>query len=238
MTQRATKKTGRRKKHLVCIFIIAVLLLSVFLYMKQFFPSGQTAGTEHGWNLILVNHDYRIPNDWDIELTELSNGQSVDSRIYPELQQMFDDMRADGIYPVVASGYRSANKQQELMDEKIEELKSQGYSGQEAKKEAKRWVADVGYSEHQTGLAVDINADGVNSTGNQVYEWLAENSWKYGFILRYPQDKEEITGTAYEPWHYRYVGKDAASEIYQRGLCLEEYIEYLKQFPASGAHRR
>ena len=76
----------------------------------------------------------------------------------------------------------------------------------------------------QTGLAVDINADGVNSSGQQVYAWLADNAWKYGFILRYPEDKTEITKTDYEPWHYRYVGKEAAKEIYESGLCLEEYI--------------
>lgn len=154
----------------------------------------------------------------------LSNGQSVDSRIYPDLQQMFDDMRAQGVYPVVASGYRTAEKQQELMDEKIDELKEQGYSNSEAKTEARRWVSVVGYSEHQTGLAVDINADGVNSTGNQVYKWLEKNAWQYGFILRYPSDKEDLTGTAYEPWHYRYVGRNAAEEIYHQGICLEEYI--------------
>ena len=93
-----------------------------------------------------------------------------------------------------------------------------------AKSEAKKWVADVGYSEHQTGLAVDINADGVNSSGQQVYAWLADNAWKYGFILRYPEDKTEITKTDYEPWHYRYVGAESAAKIYESGLCLEEYI--------------
>lgn len=126
--------------------------------------------------------------------------------------------------PVVASGYRTAKKQRELMDDKVDSFLAQGYSRSEAKSEAKKWVADVGYSEHQTGLAVDINADGVNSSGQQVYAWLADNAWKYGFILRYPEDKTEITKTDYEPWHYRYVGKEAAKEIYESGLCLEEYI--------------
>ena len=172
----------------------------------------------------MINQDNKVPQDWDITLTELSNGQSVDSRIYPDLQQMFDDMREQGVYPVVASGYRTAEKQQGLMEEKIDELREQGYSYWEAKKEARRWVSAVGYSEHQTGLAVDINADGANSTGSQVYEWLEKNAWQYGFILRYPSDKEALTGTAYEPWHYRYVGKDAAEEIYHQGICLEEYI--------------
>ena len=139
-------------------------------------------------------------------------------------QQMFVDIRAHEVYPVVASGYRTAKKQRELMDDKVDSFLAQGYSRSEAKTEAKKWVADVGYSEHQTGLAVDINADGVNSSGQQVYAWLADNAWKYGFILRYPEDKTEITKTDYEPWHYRYVGKEAAKEIYESGLCLEEYI--------------
>ena len=137
---------------------------------------------------------------------------------------MFDDMRAQEVYPIVASGYRTAKKQRELMDDKVDSFLAQGYSRSEAKSEAKKWVADVGYSEHQTGLAVDINADGVNSPGQQVYAWLADNAWKYGFILRYPEDKTEITKTDYEPWHYRYVGAESAVKIYESGLCLEEYI--------------
>ena len=75
------------------------------------------------------------------------------------------------------------------------------------------------------GIAVDINADKTRSTNEEVYQWLAENAYKYGFILRYPQGKEDITGGAYEPWHYRYVGKDAAEEIYNDQVCLEEYME-------------
>lgn len=147
------------------MFITCVAKLpTINVLLQEILSPGQSASTEYGWNLILVNDDYKVPKDWDIELTELSNGQSVDSRIYPDLQQMFDDMRAQGVYPVVASGYRTAEKQQELMDEKIDELKEQGYSNSEAKTEARRWVSVVGYSEHQTGLAVDINADGVNST--------------------------------------------------------------------------
>ena len=134
------------------------------------------------------------------------------------------DTRAQEVYPVVASGYRTAKKQRELMDDKVDSFLAQGYSRSEAKSEAKKWVADVGYSEHQTGLAVDINADGVNSSGQQVYTWLADNAWKYGFILRYPEDKTEITKTDYEPWHYRYVGAESAAKIYESGLCLEEYI--------------
>ena len=89
-------------------------------------------------------------------------------------------------------------------------------------------VAVPGTSEHQLGIAVDINADEEKSKPDEVYNWLAENAHKYGFINRYPSDKTEITGIIYEPWHYRYVGRDAAEEIYKSGLCLEEYIETLE----------
>lgn len=92
------------------------------------------------------------------------------------------------------------------------------------KKMASEWVAAPGTSEHQLGIAVDINADKTKSTNDEVYTWLAEHAWEYGFILRYPKDKENVTGTGYEPWHYRYVGKEAAKEIWQEGCCLEEYV--------------
>lgn len=175
--------------------------------------------------LILVNKGNPIPDNYMVDLTELSNGQEVDSRIYQELQAMFDAARADGIYPTVAAGYRTTEKQQRLMDEKIAELRAEGYSQADAKTEAERWVAVPGTSEHQLGLAVDINADGIHSAGYDVYEWLAENAHEYGFILRYPENKEGITGTAYEAWHYRYVGVEAATEIFENELCLEEYLE-------------
>ena len=97
-------------------------------------------------------------------------------------------------------------------------------SQESAQAEALKWVNQVGYSEHQSGLAVDINADGIHSAGYEVYDWLAQNAWQYGFILRYPEDKTDITGTSYEPWHYRYVGVEAAQAITQQGVCLEEYL--------------
>lgn len=174
--------------------------------------------------LMLVNPWNALQDDYTVDLTTLSNGQVIATEIYPDLQQMFDDMRAGEVYPVVASGFRSAEKQQSLMDEKIQSFVDQGYSQEDAEAEAELWVAKVGYSEHQTGLAVDINADGIHSTGQEVYAWLAEHAWEYGFILRFPDGKTDITGIDYEPWHYRYVGKEAAAEIYQQGVTLEEYL--------------
>jgi D-alanyl-D-alanine carboxypeptidase len=186
---------------------------------------GERSGTDEGtWRLILVNRWNRIPDDYEVELTKLTNGQSVDQRIYPALQDMFDAARNDGVYPAVVSGYRTGEKQQHLLDEKIAAYRAEGHSARKATAEAEAWVATPGTSEHQLGIAVDINADEVSSTGDEVYEWLNQNSYQFGFIRRYPADKTEITGVIGEPWHYRYVGVDAATEIYTQGICLEEYL--------------
>ena len=179
------------------------------------------------WNLIVVNRWNELPEDYEVELTELSNGQMVDSRIYPYLQEMFDAARTEDVYPVVREGYRTAEEQQEILDDKIQSYINQGYSQSRAEKTAKEWVALPGTSEHQLGIAADINADKSKCSNEEVYAWLAENAYKYGFVLRYPPGKQEITGTSYEPWHYRYVGEEAAKEIYERGICLEEYFKQM-----------
>lgn len=219
------------RRFLSILLPTVVLLLVCLGAFRTLFPnsSGHNKGafsslTDLPWNLVLVNQTHAIPDDWSSDLTTLANGTQVDSRIYPQLQQMFDDMRAASIYPEVASGYRSAEKQQSLMNEKIEEFMEQGESRAQAEQDAQLWVNPVGYSEHQTGLAVDINADGIHSTGTQVYSRLSVHAWEYGFILRYPEGKTALTGTDYEPWHYRYVGKDAAKAIHDQGICLEEYL--------------
>lgn len=139
---------------------------------------------------------------------------------------MFDACRADGLYPLVWSSYRDTSEQQRMMEEKVDTFLAQGMSQREAEKEAKLWVAEPGYSEHELGLAVDINSESEELCASwDVYAWLQEHCWEYGFILRYPEDKTEITGIDYEPWHFRYVGKEAAREIMESGICLEEYIE-------------
>lgn len=186
------------------------------------------ANERNGWNLILVNRNHSIPNDYEMELTELSNGEKVDSRIYPYLQEMFNAARAQGYGLFVAAGYREQEEQKRLLDEKIEAYEAEGYSKSEAKELAEQWVAVLGTSEHQLGIAVDINADTDQSSSDEVYDWLAQNAYQYGFIKRYPSDKTDITGVINEPWHYRYVGREAAWEIYSQGICLEEYIDILE----------
>lgn len=205
--------------------IIFILLVSVNVIGTIILCScGSTHNSELPWNLILVNSKNSIPKNYEVTLTELSNGNMVDERIYPELQQMFDSARSAGISPMVSEAYRTSEEQQAIMNEKIQEFIEDGYSKRKAKKLAKNWVAAPGTSEHELGLALDINSDGSLSSDTEVYSWLAENTYKYGFILRYPQGKENITGIDYEPWHYRYVGQEAASEIFERQICLEEYL--------------
>ena len=174
-------------------------------------------------NLILVNAWNEIDDGYEIDLITLSNGEKVSKIMYPDLQQMLNDARKSGIDPVVTSGYRTMDKQQQLYDDKVNEYRNAGFSQREAEKEAEKWVALPGCSEHHTGLAVDINAR--EGSSEKVYQWLEKNCHKYGFILRYVADATEITGINYEPWHFRYVGYDAAEYIYQNGITFEEYIE-------------
>lgn len=221
----------RRKGRHIRRFLIILALLAVagcgVLMCAGRLGFKKTASLEKGWNLILVNRDNYIPDNYEFELTELSNGEKVDSRIYPSLQDMFDDARAKGLHLFVAAGYRTEEKQRQLLEEKTEAYINEGHSRSKARELAEEWVAVPGTSEHQIGIAVDINADTKYSSRDSVYGWLEKNSWKYGFIRRYPPDKTEITGVINEPWHFRYVGKEAAQEIYSQGICLEEYIEML-----------
>lgn len=178
-----------------------------------------------GWMLLLVNSSNAIPDGYaPTELTELSNGQSVDKRIYPSLQSMFDDARAQGVYPVVSSGYRTAKQQQSEMDDKIQEYIDDGKSEDEARTLAATYVAQVGYSEHEAGLAIDIVAKANKSDDDTVWAWMKEHCAEYGFILRYPEGKEGVTGMSYEPWHFRYVGVETAQKIMGAGITLEEYL--------------
>ena len=233
------KRYTRRKSYKVKILFSLLFLIILCMMAGKVLNSDFTllpldnithhvASEDNGWNLILVNRNSYIPDDYKVELTELSNGEKVDSRIYPELQEMFNDARAQRYGLFVREGYRTQEEQQQLLDEMIEAYENEGKSKSEAKKLAEQWVAIPGTSEHQLGIAVDINADTTKSSSDDVYSWLAENAHKYGFIKRYPSDKTDITGVINEPWHYRYVGKEAALEIYSQGMCLEEYIDTLE----------
>ena len=232
---RYTRRKSYKVKILFSLLFLIILCMMAGKVLNSDFTllpldniTHHVASEDNGWNLILVNRNSYIPDDYKVELTELSNGEKVDSRIYPELQEMFNDARAQGYGLFVREGYRTQEEQQQLLDEKIEAYENEGKSKSEAKKLAEQWVAIPGTSEHQLGIAVDINADTTKSSRDDVYNWLEENAHTYGFIKRYPSNKTDITGVINEPWHYRYVGKEAASAIYSQGICLEEYIETLE----------
>lgn len=185
--------------------------------------------SEDEWYLVLVNSENALPSDYQVDLATLQDGSQVDQRCVTDLQQMLDDCRAAGNEPVICSSYRSQETQEQLFTEKVAQLKGQGYSEKDAYEEADRSVAFPGTSEHQIGLAVDIvDARNQQLTDEQeqtpTQQWLIENSWRYGFILRYPSDKTAITGKIYEPWHYRYVGKGSAESLHKQKKCLEEYV--------------
>lgn len=189
----------------------------------------QQTDSSDDWMLILANPWNKLPEGFTVELAEIAGGHKVDTRIVDDLNSMMNDLAKEGLSAFVCSSYRTNTKQTTLYNNEVSSYKNLGYSDEEAAIEAAKWVAIPGTSEHQTGLAVDIMSshymvldEGQEDTAEQ--QWLMENSWKYGFILRYPSDKSEITGIYYEPWHYRYVGKDAAKEIYERGICFEEYL--------------
>jgi D-alanyl-D-alanine carboxypeptidase len=183
---------------------------------------GIEIGEDESWKLILVNADHPLPEDFRVSLKALRNGHHVDERIYPELQEMFDDARAEGIYPLINESFRTAERQQEIMDKYIARYEAEGLKRADAEKKAREIVAIPGTSEHQLGLALDIIAEKGESA--DVWKWLKDNSWRYGFILRYPNGTAEITGIRYEPWHYRYVGRGPAEEIHRMGITLEEYL--------------
>ena len=193
-------------------------------------PAQTTYARQDEWNLILVNPWNSLPEGFTVETTSLLNGESVDSRCYSALKQMLDDCQAkSGGIPIVCSSYRPHDKQVRLFKEQVAKNMKEGMTREEAEKEAGTVVAVPGTSEHEMGLAVDI-CDSENQlldesqANTDTQKWLMDNCWDYGFILRYPVSKSEITGIIYEPWHYRYVGVEAAKEIQARGICLEEYL--------------
>ena len=216
---------------LICICVAAALPLSlprlensdalgdIKTILSSRFESAET-DEDDAWQLILVNADNPLPEGFQPELTELSDGHRIDKRVYPHLQKMFDDAREKGIRPAISSSYRTAEQQQAELDQKTEEYIRQGYSREKALEAAKKWAAVPGTSEHQTGLAVDITtADASVQAADVVWKWLEKNSYKY------PENKTDITGIGNEPWHFRYVGAKAAKEIKKRGICLEEYLK-------------
>ena len=180
------------------------------------------------WNLILVNRDYILPDDFEVQLASIrsydDNPQKMDYRAAPHYNEMFDAAAEEGIYLYAISGYRSVTRQRNNFERKIQYYRDQGYSKVEATQMAARIILPPGTSEHNAGLAVDILSLEQSFENTKAFRWLNAHAHEYGFILRYPKDKEDVTKIIYEPWHYRYVGVETAKAVKASGLCYEEYL--------------
>lgn len=182
------------------------------------------------WNLVLVNIENPIPDDFSVKLKKIPGGE-VDERIAPFLLQMIEDAKTDGVDLEFCSGYRSVELQKKLYNENLNFYRSQGNDESTSKKLTEKYVQPPRHSEHHTGLAVDFLTEGYQSldqdfSKTKAYQWLKKNAAKYGFIERYQKEKEELTKISWEPWHYRYVGAENADIMNSSNVCLEEYLNF------------
>lgn len=187
-----------------------------------------STGTED-WATVLVNAEHPLDQAYQPELAEVSAERNVDARIVEDAKEMIADAEAGGLKMNVCSAYRSYDDQKVVFEETMQNWLNQGSGYVDAYNQTKQSVAVPGFSEHALGLALDITSQEYQELDDKQAEtaeakWLAENCYKYGFILRYPTDKSDITGIVYEPWHYRYVGKEVAKEITEKGITFEEYL--------------
>lgn len=181
------------------------------------------------WRLTLANSENILPEDFEVEVANIDDTRQFDARAIEYLKQMMNDMSKDGISNVwVQSAYRSVERQKELYDNSVQKYLKQGKTQEEAEKLTDEYINKPGASDHNLGLAVDFNYVDNKFEDLDGFKWLQENAENYGFILRYPKDKEDITKISYESWHWRYVGEEHAKKMNELDMCLEEYIEYLQ----------
>ena len=173
---------------------------------------------------LLVNPDHLMPDDYSPTVVSVGGNYKLESKAAAAWQDMQAAASRDGVPLWIISAYRTLERQTELYQEKVEEYKNLGYNEGDAKIEAGKWVAVPGTSEHCLGYAADLCSLEENFENSDQFAWLQKHCAEYGFILRYPTDKTRKTGIIFEPWHYRYVGKEAAREIMEQGICLEEYL--------------
>ena len=186
-------------------------------------------GALNEWRLKLVNNDNSVDKSYVPELEEYSDGIMFDKRAIGYLKNMINAMHKDNITGIwVQSAYRSYEKQEELFNRKVTSYKNQGKGQAEAERLAQMVVQRPEMSEHNLALAADFNTVTNEFENTKAFEWLQKNASDYGFILRYPKDKQDITKITYESWHWRYVGETHAKVMKEKGYCLEEYIDYLK----------
>lgn len=180
------------------------------------------------WRMILVNRDYILPDDYEVKLapsiTDDEDSCPLDYRVAPHYNEMYLAALKDGVELTPISGYRSVERQTNNFERKIQTYMDQGYGKVEATQMAAKIILPPGTSEHNAGLAMDICSLYESFENTDEFKWLSENAADYGFILRYPKDKQDITKIIYEPWHWRYVGVEAAKAMKASGQCFEEYL--------------
>lgn len=180
---------------------------------------------EKNWQLTLVNSYYRIPDDYEPDLVYVcGSSERLDKKVAENYEKMYEAAKADGVTLTPCSGYRSYELQERNYNNKIAFYESQGYSNKDAKVKAATIIMPPGSSEHNLGYAMDIVCVDEWFEDTEEFKWLTENAADYGFIMRYPKDKQDITRVIYEPWHWRYVGVETAKELKSSGLVLEEYL--------------
>ena len=193
-----------------------------------------TEEEELPWNLVLVNPTTYMKEGYVPELATVSGGYKVDARIVDATNQMLADAKKAGMDVIICSAYRSVEKQKQVFSDSMKRRVNSGMRYWEAYLETTRNVAVPGTSEHSLGLALDLISRSYQGLDEQQAntaeaKWLAANCHKYGFILRYPSDKSDITGIVFEPWHFRYVGVEHATKMMESGLVLEEYLEQYRK---------
>lgn len=180
---------------------------------------------DNPWAFYIVSRDYPLPEDFKVYPKKIQGDYEMDYRAANYFLDMKEAAAAEGIELTVISAKRSREYQKQLFDKEVESYKSQGLTDEEAFEAAREWVALPGESEHNSGLAVDLNSLDESFEESDAFKWLSDHAHEYGFILRYPKDKVGITGVQYEPWHYRFIGVYHATQIKEKGITLEEYYD-------------
>lgn len=178
------------------------------------------------WNLAIINTKYPLPDSYVPTLSNAINGSNIqlDSRVSEHYAEMYAAAKLSGCVLTPYSGYHTYALQENTFNRKVNFYINKGMSAEEANQKASAQVLPAGCSEHNAGLSMDIVSASSDFINTKEYKWLCENAHNYGFILRYPEDKTAITGMNFEPWHWRYVGTQAAKEMKEKNQCLEEYL--------------
>lgn len=218
------EKENRKKWILLIAMLLslAVLIISIIFLARI---KGWAGGSKSTSLLSIVDSETAAPEDQNQTLSFIDDEHMIDTRCAEELEKLLSAGKAAGFEPVIEAAYRSASEQRELFNALAESYMAGGADAESAKQMAQKEIPLPGHSEHQLGLAVDL-VDGRTDpdSRNAFQKWLSAHAWEYGFILRYPEGREDITGHGYEPEHFRFVGISAAKQIHELDLTLEEYV--------------